>query len=107
AADGAYTLESLDQAHPIYVNGLVVSETQLAPGAEARLGRNSFVFTGSSLIKYDDLRAIQVDALHLRETIRTGAFRRRAKTLLDDISLSIPPGAFVAIVGSSGAGKTT
>ncbi len=107
AADGAYLLENLDQAHPIYVNGLAITEAQLAPGAEARLGQTSFVFTGSSLIKYDDLRAIQVDALHLRETIRIGPFRRRSKTLLDDISLSIPPGAFVAIVGSSGAGKTT
>lgn len=109
-ADGVYRLENLDRTHPIYLNGLAITEAQLAPGAEVRLGqdnRDSYVFTGSALIAYDDLRTLQIDALHLRETVRTGLFGRHQKTLLDDISLSIPPGAFVAIVGSSGAGKTT
>ncbi len=107
AADGTYTLENLDQSRPIFVNGLAVRQAQLAPGAEAQLGQSSFVLTGAGLVQSDDLRSIQVDAIHLRETVGEGLFGRTRKTVLDDISLSIPPGAFVAIVGSSGAGKTT
>ncbi|HZC08235.1 MAG TPA: ATP-binding cassette domain-containing protein [Ktedonobacterales bacterium] len=107
SADGDYMLENLDQAHPIFVNGLEVRETRLAPGAEVGLGQRSYTFTGSRFIPYDDLSSIQIDALHLRETVGSGLFGRRQKILLDDISLSVPPGAFVAIVGSSGAGKTT
>lgn len=107
SSDGVYTLTSLADGDGVWVNGLAVRESQLAPGAEARIGRVGYVFTGSALIPYDDSRAIQIDALTLRETASGGLFGRKTKVLLDDISLSIPPGSFVAIVGSSGAGKTT
>ena len=106
-SDGTWTLENLDETRPIFVNGLAVRQTHLAPGAEAQLGQSSFVLTGAGLIQSDDLRSIRVDALGLRETVGEGLFGRRRKVVLDDISLSIPPGAFVAIVGGSGAGKTT
>lgn len=107
-ADGEYTLENLDPSRPIFVNGMEASHARLAPGAEVRFGaQTGFTFTGSRFIPYDDLRSIQIDALHLRQTVAAGLFGHRRKVLLDDISLSIPPGAFVAIVGSSGAGKTT
>ncbi len=35
------------------------------------------------------------------------AFSKESERVLDDISLTIPPGAFVGIVGPSGAGKTS
>ncbi|MEO7001284.1 MAG: ATP-binding cassette domain-containing protein, partial [Ktedonobacterales bacterium] len=52
-------------------------------------------------------RDIQIDAVDLRKEVRAGAFRHAAKTLLEDISLSIPPGSMVALIGASGVGKTT
>jgi ABC-type multidrug transport system ATPase subunit len=45
--------------------------------------------------------SIRIDALHLNET------GRRHTLLLHDLSLSVPAGAFVALVGGSGVGKTT
>jgi ABC-type multidrug transport system ATPase subunit len=45
--------------------------------------------------------SIRIDALHLNEV------GRRHTLLLHDISLSIPAGSFVALVGGSGVGKTT
>ncbi len=46
-------------------------------------------------------KSIRIDALHLNET------GRRHTLLLHDLSLSVPAGAFVALVGGSGVGKTT
>ncbi|GCE24953.1 hypothetical protein KDA_04370 [Dictyobacter alpinus] len=44
---------------------------------------------------------IQIDAFHLTSVSKNNI------VLLNDISLSIPPGALVGLVGSSGAGKST
>jgi len=43
----------------------------------------------------------------LSKEVRTGGLRHTTRTLLDDISLSIPPGSLVALIGASGVGKTT
>ena len=79
----------------------------LAPGAELRIGPYDFIFTGARLEQFDESRDIQIDAVDLRKEVRTGAFHHSAKTLLDNISLSIPPGSLVALIGASGVGKTT
>ncbi len=46
-------------------------------------------------------RGLRIDAHGLGQTVRNG------KRVLDDVSLTIEPGALVAIVGGSGAGKST
>lgn len=52
-------------------------------------------------LKVRDDNGIRVDALHLKE------YGSGHITLLHDITLDFPKGAFVALVGSSGVGKTT
>ncbi len=50
---------------------------------------------------------IRIDAVDLTRTVHKGIlFNRNRTVLLDHISLSIPPGMFVAVVGGSGVGKT-
>jgi ABC transport system ATP-binding/permease protein len=52
---------------------------------------------------------IRVDAVDVTETVREGLplpLLGSRKVLLDDVSITLRPGAFVAILGASGAGKT-
>ena len=53
--------------------------------------------------------AVRIDAVDVTETVREGLplpLLGSRKALLDDVSITLRPGAFVAILGASGAGKT-
>ncbi len=52
---------------------------------------------------------VRIDAVDVTETVREGLplpLLGSRKVLLDDVSITLRPGAFVAILGASGAGKT-
>jgi putative ABC transport system ATP-binding protein len=46
-------------------------------------------------------------AVHLRDVVKTYESGSRRFTALHDLTLSVPAGEFVAVVGKSGSGKTT
>ncbi|HEX8997572.1 MAG TPA: ATP-binding cassette domain-containing protein, partial [Ktedonobacterales bacterium] len=58
-------------------------------------------YDGRRLKQYDESNFIRIDAMNLKKLGHNNV------TLLDDITLSIPPRSFVALVGGSGAGKST
>lgn len=102
-----YTLTDLGSSAGTFVNGYAVRHAELIPGAEVRIGPYRYHFTGDELQPITAEHGIDVDAIDLREWVHVGGLiGGQRKMLLDDISLSIPPGAFVALVGGSGAGKT-
>ncbi len=96
-----YRITDLNSTNHVYVNAFAVGDHLLKMGDEIRIGPYRFTYDGSQLRQYDESSFIRIDALHLKKT------GNNSVTLLDDISLSIPPRAFVALVGGSGAGKTT
>ncbi len=105
---GDVRLTDLNSTSGTYVNGFVINSTSLQPGAQVRIGPYRFVFTGDELTQYDEAKSVRIDALNLRESVPVGTIvSRERKILLDDISLTILPGSFVAVVGASGSGKTT
>ncbi len=70
-------------------------------GDEIRIGPYRFTYESTQLTQYDESNYIRIDAVNLRQ------YGTNHVTLLNNISLSIPPRKFVAVVGGSGAGKST
>ncbi|HBY94737.1 MAG TPA: ABC transporter ATP-binding protein [Chloroflexi bacterium] len=101
---GAVVIEDLDSSNGTFVNGerLVVGQPRpLRPGDTIRVGPVKFIFGPETLQQVDESQDLRLDALHLNQYVGKGF------NLLQDISLSIYPREFVAIVGVSGSGKST
>jgi ABC transport system ATP-binding/permease protein len=98
---GSYRIVDLHSTQHVYVNGRPVKVKLLSSGDEIGIGPFKFNYTGKELVQIDTGDSIRIDALHLKQ------YGNLLTLLLDDISLTIPPHKFVALVGSSGVGKTT
>ncbi len=99
--NGGYRIIDPGSTNHVYVNSRLIRAKDLNPGDTIRIGPFAFTYTGNQLIQQDNSVSIRVDALHLKST------GKRFTTLLSDISIDIPPRTLVALVGSSGVGKTT
>ncbi len=98
---GTYRIQDLHSTNHVYVNAQLVTSHLLKMGDEIHIGPYRLVYESTHLTQYDESNNIRIDALNLKKVAANQA------TLLNSISLSIPPRAFVALVGGSGAGKTT
>jgi ABC-type multidrug transport system ATPase subunit len=92
-------------AHSIngtFVNGVRVGSAVLNEGDVITIGNIDLVFTDGNLIRRTEAATrsggLEVNAVQ---------FRIDGKQLLDNISLTARPGTLTAIIGGSGAGKTT
>ncbi|HZE16247.1 MAG TPA: ATP-binding cassette domain-containing protein, partial [Mycobacterium sp.] len=85
-----------------FVNGTRVGSAILSEGDVVTIGNVDLVFTNSTLVRRTEAATrsggLEVDAVN---------FAVDGKKLLNDISLTARPGTLTAIIGGSGAGKTT
>ncbi len=100
-AQGGHRIADLGSTNHVYVNAQRVTHYLLRDGDEIRVGPFRLIYTGTELKQYDESKRIRIDALNLTKSGNRGV------TLLNNISIAIPPRAFVALVGGSGAGKST
>jgi ABC transport system ATP-binding/permease protein len=85
-----------------FVNGVRVGSAVLNEGDVVTIGNIDLVFTNGNLIRRTEAATrtggLEVNGVH---------FKIDGKELLDNISLTARPGTLTAIIGGSGAGKTT
>ena len=101
---GQHVLRDVGSANGTFVNGQRITQHTLAPGDVIQIGAFKLVYNGNSLDQYDQRGALRIDARNLTRAVRRGG---KSRTILKDVSLSIAPREFVALVGGSGTGKST
>ncbi len=92
-------------AHSIngtFVNGIRVGSAVLTEGDVVTIGNVDLVFTGGILVRRTEA-ATRTGGLEVRGV----GFSINAKALLENVTLTARPGTLTAIIGGSGAGKTT
>jgi ABC-type multidrug transport system ATPase subunit len=96
---------AIRDAHSIngtFVNGIRVTSAVLAEGDVVTIGNADLVFSGGMLLRRHEVAA-RSGGLEVREV----DFAIDGKNLLERVSMTARPGTLTAIIGGSGAGKTT
>lgn len=82
----------------------------LTPSDQISIGPFKFLYTNEKLIPYPKDNGIHLEVQGLKQVIEKKKFiffKKEETVLLNDISLTISPGTFVALLGGSGTGKST
>ena len=102
--NGRHVLRDIGSTNGTFVNGQRITQHLLSRGDVIQIGAFKLVYDGDSLDQYDQRGALRIDARNLTRVVRRGGTSR---LILKDVSLSIEPREFVALVGGSGTGKST
>jgi pSer/pThr/pTyr-binding forkhead associated (FHA) protein/ABC-type sulfate/molybdate transport systems ATPase subunit len=97
-----FGLEDMGSLNGTYLNGgRVTSVVRLGEGDVIEIGGFALMFRNGELLPYKS-KGVRLDVTGLTKTLPR---KQGGQLLLDDISLTVLPGEFVAVVGGSGSGR--
>ncbi|MFD8595913.1 FHA domain-containing protein [Kitasatospora sp. NPDC059646] len=102
--DGRWEIVDLGSHNGIFLNGQPTRRQLMGPQDRLTVGHSSFVLVGDQLQEFVDNGAVTFSAHHLTVEVD---FKGGKKTLLGDVSFSVPEKSLVAVIGPSGSGKST
>lgn len=101
--EGGWLLEDLGSANGTFLNGeRVAAPVMIGPQDRVQVGPVRFRMAADGQVETDDLRlSTRIDVQGICFDVKAGI------RLIRDVSFTIQPGEFVALMGPAGAGKTT
>ncbi len=100
-----YVLTDLGSTNGTFVNGQrLTGPCLLRPGDVVQIGPFRLVHEATGIQQYTAAGGMRLDGLQLTREVGRGT---RKKRILNEVNISVLPREFVALVGASGAGKTT
>lgn len=103
--ESGYSITDEGSTNGVYINGRRISGTQKLEEKDIIIITNTkLIFTSGGIFYCSYVSGIGIEACNIVKTVKNSG---KKINICNDVSLTIKPGELIAIIGGSGAGKTT